>query len=283
MNRHSIVPTFALLFACALVLTSGAFSQAADPWADEVVSYVEGTGVATEWGSSLPYNDSSAALGEPTRFSHTAFGDYPTTPFQTAAGLSEVVSLGEGGELVVRFDEPVVDDPLNPFGIDLLVFGNSFFGLNSYNNDPNDTADGSSDAEGGVIWLSDDGVNYLEVTGVGADGVFPTLGYSDVTIPWPTTASVPTDFTLPVDPSTDVTGMNTSQVIAAYAGSGGGAGIDLASVGLAQVTHVKITNPVGSGITPEIDGLADVRAVPEPAGLLLAAVAFGLAAIARRR
>jgi hypothetical protein len=259
-----------------LAIGSSSSTSAADPWADFVVSYESGIGPAAG------FTDSSTALGEPTHFS-IAFGGYPTSPFSAAADVTELVSLGEGGELIVSFVEPVTDHPANPFGIDLLIFGNSFFGLNSFNNDEFDTATGATASEGGVVSLSADGVNFFEVLGVDADGRFPTLGFSDITIPFPVSASVLTDFTKPVDPSFDVTGLNTPAVVAGYDGSGGGLGIDLASVGLTQITHVKITNPIGSGVTPEIDGFADVRAVPEPATALLAALVFVGSGLLRRR
>ncbi len=238
---------------------------AADPWADMVVSYSPGTDPAPG------FTNADAALGEPTRDS-IAFGGFVISPFGGAADPSEVVSLGDGGELVVKFDEPVVDDPLNPFGIDLLVFGNSFLGLSSFNNDDTDLATGPTFGEGGVISVSANGTDYFVVDGIDADGRFPTNGYTDISIPFPTDGNVPTDFTKPVDPSFDVTGLNTAGVIAGYDGSGGGAGIDLASVGLSEISYVKVVNPQGSGSTPEIDGFADVRAVPEPNTLALLCV-----------
>ncbi len=236
----------------------------ADPWADSVVGYSSGSNPTPE------FTNPSVSLGEPTHHS-TAFGGFPVTPFSGAAGVNELVSLGEGGELTVRFDVPVTDDPNNPFGIDLLIFGNSFFNLGSFNNDHTDLATGSTASEGGIISLSADGINFVVVPGVDADGRFPTLGFSDIAIPFPATASIPTDFTKPVDPSFDVTGLNTAAIVAGYDGSGGGVGIDLAMVGLSQITHVRITNPLGSGLTPEIDGFADVRAIPEPAGCVVLA------------
>ncbi len=263
MGNNSLAS--ALAFLC--VVGSSSTVSAADPWADHVVSFDSGS------NPTPGYINANAALGEPTHQS-IAFGGYPVTPFSGAADVSELVSLGEGGELVVRFDEPVVDHPANPFGIDLMVFGNSFFFLNSFNNDETDTASGPTASEGGVVSVSADGVNYFVVPGVEADGRFPTLGFSDITIPFPASAAVPTDFTKPVDPSFNVTDLNTAAIVAGYNGSGGGLGIDLAAVGLAQISYVKITNPVGSGVTPEIDGLADVRAVPEPHSALLALISL---------
>jgi hypothetical protein len=244
-------------------------ARAADPWADQVISYLPGT--APEPG----FIDASTALGEPTRNS-AAYGGYVVSPFSGASDATELVSLGAGGELVVKFDEPVVDDPANPFGIDLLIFGNSFLGLSGGNYDETDLATGAVFSEGGAVSVSADGISYFPIVGLEADGLFPTNGYSDITAPFPASGSLLADFTRPVDPSFDVTGLNTAAVVAGYNGSGGGAGIDLASVGLAAISYVKITNPLGSGTTPEIDGFADVQAIPEPSGASL----IGIAALA---
>ncbi|MEM1209579.1 MAG: PEP-CTERM sorting domain-containing protein [Planctomycetota bacterium] len=258
----------------ALVISAGTLAvqpAAADPFADTVVSYDPGTGFDAR------FTDSSAALGSPTRFTSPSspFGG-AVTPFQAAFGTDEIVTIGEGGSLVVWFDEPVTDDASNPFGIDLLIFGNSFAGLNFSNN----TATGDVFGEGGVIAVSANGVDFVTVPGVDADGSpFPTLGYQDVTEPFPGDPGfVPTSFTKPVDPSLDLTGLSTAQIAAAYDGSGGGVGIDLATVGLDSIQFVRISNPIGSGVTPEIDGFANV---PEPG--VVACLALGVATLVSRR
>ena len=165
MNRSRIVWSLAALFA--VTMSSQVF--AADPWADAVISYTPGTSPAPNFTNSV------AALGEPTRDS-IAFGGFVISPFGGAADASEAVSLGEAGELIVKFDEPVTDDPDNPFGVDLLVFGNSFLGLSSFNNDEFDLATGPTFAEGGIVSVSANGVDWKTITGVDADGRFPTNG-----------------------------------------------------------------------------------------------------------
>ena len=60
--------------------------------------------------------------------------------------------------------------------------------------------------------------------GAVADGPFPTLGYQDLTEPFPAShGSIPTDFREPVDPSIDITGLDMAGISALYATSGGGA------------------------------------------------------------
>ena len=272
-SSFSTDAALALRWAAAVAGLTLAAAAHADPFADAVVSYVPGVGV------SPSFADPAAALGSPTRFTapDSNFGG-AVTPFQAPFGAGELVTVGEGGQLTVRFDEPVTDDPSNPFGIDLLVFGNAFYGIDFANG----TATGDVFGEGGRIEVSANGVNFVAVPAVAADGAFPTLGYRDVDEPFPSEAgTVLTDFTRPVDPSFDPTALTTAQIAAAYAGSGGGAGVDIGSVGLTSVSFVRITNdnPAGSGITPEIDGFA---AVPEPASAVLLSF-LGMSLIRRRR
>jgi len=247
-----------------------------NPFASDVIQY--------DPGSNAPsgFTDATTALGAPERFTGegSAFAG-AVTPFNPPFAADEVVSIGAGGSLTVRFEQPVTDDPLNPFGIDLIVFGNTFLGLSDFNDPINGVATASF-PEGGVIEVSADGVEFFEITGVDADGSFSTLGYRDVIDPFsPTPGAVETDFTRPVDPAFDPIGKTLAEIAAGYAGSGGGAGIDLASVGLSEILYVRVTNPEGSGFTPEIDAFADVRAIPAPAGA--AALALGLLACGRRR
>lgn len=255
---------------CFGLVALGAGAVHADPFADAVVSYTPGVGVGAG------FDDPAAALGSPTRFTSPSspFGG-AVTPFNSAFGPGELVTIGEGGSLVVSFDEPVTDDASNPFGIDLLIFGNSFAGLDFGTR----LATGGVFSEGGVIEVSANGVDFVTVPGLDADGSFPTLGYQDVTEPFPGDPGlVPTSFTKPVDPSLDLTGLSTAQIAAAYDGSGGGVGIDLATVGLDSIQFVRISNPIGSGVTPEIDGFANV---PEPG--VMACLALGVATLVSRR
>ena len=275
--RKLTIAAFGLLAACTLSPT-----QAADPWADAVVQYVQGGAVGSDWVTSEPFTNPQTALGEPTRFAGTpeTFGT-ATTPFSSAYRSYEIVSLGAGGSLTLQFDEPLVDHPLNPYGIDLLIFGNSFYSIDFGAG----TATGFIDVNIGKIEVSANGLDYVEISG-GADGRFPTVGYLDVTDPFADTAgAVLSDFTKPVNPASlaNVAGLNTAQIIAAYDGSGGGSGIDLAGSGLNSISYVRISNPVGSLRTIEIDALADVRAVPEPATIgLLALATIGISAMRRR-
>lgn len=259
--------------AVVLALAGGAGgANAADPWADAVVSYVAGS------GAPAAFQTPAVALGEPTRFTGQTAG-FPgsVTPFASAFEGDEIVSIGRGGSLTLRFDEPVLNDAANPWGIDLLVFGNAFF----YSDDFSPVAQNVWQA-GGRIEISSDGADWRAITGVDADGVFPTLGYSDEVNPFGGAAgNLLSDFTKPVDPSFAWQGLDLAGLVAGYAGSGGGAGVDIGSVGLSSVSFVRFSLATDAALAKfEIDAVSDV-AVPGPG--VLGVMAGGLVLLRRRR
>lgn len=258
----------------ASVLVASALSQfaAANPYADEVISYVPGVGAAVGYGNA------SVALGSPERF--TGEGAFPAavTPFNGPWGADEIVTIGRGGSLTVRFDEPVVDDPSNPFGVDLLIFSNAFFF------DPDSFAPIANvvDSDGGTVEVSADGVIWHTIQNAVADGAFPTLGYSDLTDPYAgAPGAVLSDFTKPVNPALNWLGMDMAQLVAAYDGSGGGIGIDFASTGLSQISFVRVSLAADAPGNIEIDAFSDVSAIPAPGGMIV--VGAGILMNSRRR
>lgn len=241
----------------AHVCATAALAQS--PYASDIVEYVAGTGVAS--GYDVP----TSALGEPSRFTADPLFPSAVTPFSSAYLPGQVCSIGGGGRLVLAFDAPIADDPGNPFGIDLLVFGNSFFIDAAY---PAGVVGGFF-GDGGLVEASADGETWLAIPKVEADGLFPTLGYLDVG-PYPTRPGAePSDFTRPVDPILGpmLMGMSFDEVVAAYAGSGGGAGVDLASIGLSEISFLRISLPENAGITIEIDAISDVAPASPSADL----------------
>lgn len=222
------------------------------PWAYEVVDYIPGA------NAQPGYGDAMAAIGMPERV--TGEGLYPgdVTPFNASWLATETCSVGSGGRLVVAFENPVSNDVLNPYGIDLLVFGNAFFGANDWL--PH--ADWIS-SEPGSILVSQDGTNWLEIPNVKADHTFPTMGFTDTSTSttYGYDGTSPTDFLRPVDPALNWTNMTFAQLQPAYDGSGGGTPVDIGSVGLDWIRYVMISQALGQAWSTEIDAFSDVAAV----------------------
>jgi hypothetical protein len=247
---------------CALLVLVASTGNA-QPFADEVISYISGTGISTGFDDPLNALGMPALNNGTSVFMGETFDNGDVTPFNGAFLTDQLVQVGTGGELVVRFDAPVVDDPGNPFGIDLLVFGNAFFF------DPVNFAPVALDifADDGQISVSQDGDLWSDITSVFSDAVFPTSAYLDTPGPFASGGSTLSDFTLPVDPGSAWLGADFDEILALYSGSGGGAGVDLAETGLGWIQYVRVT--ARDGVTTEIDAFADVAAVPEPSAVLL--------------
>ena len=250
MCRHRIMATVCCTaIACVLAICDAA---RAEGFAASVISYQPGSSPAPG------YTNPAAALGEPARFTQSPWDGGAVTPFAPAWLPSQVVSVGAGGSLVLELDAPAVDDPRNPFGIDLIVFGNSFF------SDIGAGAGicGSIAADGGVIEVSPDGLTWCAVPGIAADGLFPTLGYLDADPYDAVPGSVETDARMPVDPAHRVQAMYAMpwpEMVAAYGISAGGAGVDLAATGCASARYVRIRVPPPPHSHVEIDAVSRVR------------------------
>jgi len=94
-------------------------SWAQSPFAVEVVEYAPAPG---QFVNDVDFNDPFRALGPPV-------GGGTVDP-----NHESVVTLGGfGGYIVLRFDHVVEDHPLNPYGMDFIVFGNAHW----VGNDPN--------------------------------------------------------------------------------------------------------------------------------------------------
>ena len=120
MFKHSLVAP--ALAAALFVPVLPSFAQ----FATRVENYTSGTGFATEFGTGLPYTDSSTALGAPATVTPGEFGG-PVTPFAAPYLKEQLVSLGVGGSLTIEFGTPIQNNALNPFGLDFLVFGSAGF------------------------------------------------------------------------------------------------------------------------------------------------------------
>jgi hypothetical protein len=264
---HPAITSLRRISAALAVALAASAASADSPFASSVISYSQGLGAGS-------YNQPASALGAPTRITGEALG-FPgaTSPFNPAFEEDELVTIGRGGHLTIAFDHDVTNDALNPYGIDLLIFGNSFFADAAF---PSGVA-GLFAGEGGTIEVSRNGNEWITVTGSGpggsgqgADSGYPTLAFTDLLDPYSAIAGLAeTDFTKPVDPLFNPAGLTFAEIVAGYNGSGGGLGIDIGAFGLDAIRFVRITSDANSTLTPEIDAFADVTAVPSPGAMAL--------------
>lgn len=234
--------------SAVVVATTAAFGS---DFAHQVISYIPGTGPVPG------YTDPATALGAPERVTGYPFAPGVVSPFNPAYLPDEIVSIGVGGSLTLAFDPPLVDAPANPFGIDFIVFGNSFFVDLGY---PTGVA-GPIVSDGGVVEATADGVNWIAFPQGEPDGFLPTMAFVDAG-PYDAAAGVmaanphrPVDPAITPDSLIDAT---YQQLVTAYGGSAGGSGFDLAAVGLAHAIAIRITVPGDSATNVEVDAVARV-------------------------
>lgn len=224
--------------------------------------------------ATAPYADPSAATGRPTDYMEGSSWTYDGVthqsgvihPFCGAWGANTSYSLiGNGAYVVIEFDHDVIDDPANPYGVDFIVFGNSFAKLDTdrsglesvddtddpetiYASSETDDEDeawvgGPSLGETAVVAVSQDGKTWFEFeVGPYADSSMPTLGRlydrddPDTTLftgnlYWGGT----TNPLYPVDPKVswnDMAGLSLAEICRRYNGSAGGTGYDLGTLNL---------------------------------------------------
>jgi hypothetical protein len=262
-----MVKTFALTIAAAGILFPIA-AQAAN-YASSVLDYSPGVGYATDFSTGAGLTNAASALGEPSRSIPGPFGG-PVDPFNPPYLGEQVVWIGAGGSLTVGLSAPISRDASHPFGLDFTIFGNTGFVITNGDYTGGGVTDGTlfgANSGSSVVSVSADGVNFYPLDparGYAVDSLFPTDGSGN--------------FDLPVNPSlagSDFRGLDLAGIRARYAGSGGGTSFDVdwaqdgsgQSVLLPEVRFVRIS--VLSGAV-EIDGIAGISAVPEPApGVLL--------------
>ena len=239
------------------------------------------------------YDDVENVLGRPTAYMYGQWGG-PVSPYNPAWKEDELLTLeGEDDYVIIEFDHDVVDDPDNPFGLDFIVFGNSF-GVGQtdeyYTPDmgPNGISfSGSGTPEPGLVEVSQDGRTWYSFKdGPFCDDFAPTLGFCyDDANPDTTLYSgnrwwgKMTDACYPVDPSlswASLQGLTLAEVAKRYNGSAGGTGYDIDKLplplnaqGRKWFRYVRISgmesdtpNEAGDYITmPEVDAVADVAPV----------------------
>ena len=204
-----IVARTLLALGCLL---AAAPAHAADPFVDEVVAFAPGT---------------QAGFGQET-MPGIVLG--PPRGAGAIEGSLDVVSLGNGGEIVVRFTETVACDAE---GVDFTIFENAFHA---------GSETGPVFAEVGIVAVSQDGEAFYEFpydgpSLTGFAGLAPVYSHPDNDID-------------PTDP-----------------GVSGGDAFDLADVGLPWAAYVRITDPgaaipdPGNTVPPGNQGGFDLDAI----------------------
>jgi hypothetical protein len=188
-------------------------------------------------------------------------------PFNPPYLNSQLITVGEGGSLTVRFDQPIenLKEPGHRFGLDFLVYGNAGFVITNGDYSGGGVTDGSlfGHTQPGMVQVlvSIDNEKYYALKSALApvvDAYYPTDGSGS--------------FGIPVDPrftASDCFGQGLSGLRTLYGGSAGGAAFDLdwavdergQAVTLDAVNYLRIEVVNGH---VDLDGFSAVISIPEP-------------------
>ncbi|RLD10828.1 MAG: hypothetical protein DRI44_05020 [Chlamydiae bacterium] len=270
MKKNNFI--FSIIFFCGLQSTIYA-DTFSNNWAMEIIKYEPGNNV---FGA---YTNANTALGPASRFT------YADKEMTNAASVTiinppwqsdQIVSIGIGGKLIVKMGTEVrnYNDPEHPYGVDLLIFGNTLFAYIDDEGLPQTNPWYATSEEPAEIWVSADLTNWFMATNCFADSLMPTQsvdlnGHTSNYLFPPNPALLTNDWT-------SLSGTwSYSNTVAAYEGSAGGAPVDLSqlktssgqSTNLSFINYVKIENPRTEDAA-EIDAIASVPILPEPYYLL---------------
>ncbi|MHC4552515.1 MAG: hypothetical protein ACYSUT_07095 [Planctomycetota bacterium] len=261
---------------------------------DYAVEVIDSFGV---FGPS-PYDDPDAVLGKPS--TQCLNNDPMAASDSFRVKLTEgVYNTGLEGDkliatinpyeyIVVKFDHKVVDFPLNPYGQDLIVFGNAAFdieGNQTISDQTNMNQVFMTNPATGIfevvnVSVSQDGETWHSFeNGPWVDTLYPTQGYH-----WDRDNAEWTgnemDFTRPVDPNLGMeafNGLSVADAIDLYDGSGGGTPFDLKDLadydelavdpntGFRWIQYVRLEGGEGLyALGGEVDAVADVAVCGDP-------------------
>jgi len=190
-------------------------------------------------------------------------------PYNVAPDGSDLITkILNGGQITVQLGRKVYDNPANPYGIDLIVYGNSFFyGLNGGGavSDATDLStvtfrNNKMNGYATSVSVSQDGVNWVALETV-------TNLYPDNAYRWDDTNSAWTDEemnpTRPLDPllvTNNLAGQTIAGALDQFVGAAGGTGYSLRGTGLPWIQYVRI-QPGPSAAYTVVDAVAAVNPV----------------------
>jgi hypothetical protein len=265
-------------------------------WMSALLPLLIGSKVHAQYGSAVLSYDAgstpatgftmaSAAIGQPERFTGEGAFLGVVSPFNPPFGTNEIVSVGEGGHIVLRLSHYAIPQPAGP---EIGVFENvGLVDLNYPNGQAGSPAGTFGPLDSATVEVSEDGDEWVSLGDITFD--VPTNGYTDLADPyWSKPGGVPSDFQKPFLGSlSSFDGLRYSDasgpdILEALSGSGGGTWLDISAAGLTQVGFIRFTLDndldANTSLNFELDavsiasGAVGSPIVPEPGTAVLCGV-----------
>jgi len=228
------------------------------------------------------YNVPTAVLGPPTLLFYDIYDsrltneitkvvepEYWTYPDKATPVICEI---SVGGYITVKMGSPIYHNPNNPYGLDFIVFGNSFY-VDQGGSIVNNLTDMDSIPIAGLsgtyghtttVSVSQDGTNWFNYPYV--PFLLPSDAYQwdDFNRVWKKEVASESK---PVNPTLNFpSGVMVSNVVDQYVGANGGTGYSLQPSGLPWIQYIRIwagtsTNDTSSGDYTVIDAIGTVHPV----------------------
>jgi len=212
-----------------------------------------------------PYNNPTAVLGRPTLKFIDHFTPHQTSiihrskivepPYWTDPNTNDVIAeISSGGQITVNMGRKIYDDPNNPYGVDLIVYGNSFFSASGYSgSEVNDFTDlGIAKLSSGIyghsttVSVSQDGTNWYAFNNIPL--IYPDNAYrwDDTNHSWTDEQMNPTKPLNPYVNTNNFGGQSVASGLDQFIGAAGGTGFDLKASGLPWIQYVRVQPGVGT-------------------------------------
>jgi len=258
----------------ATLMVFVAIGDVSAQFAVDVLSYSAGTAPAP--GFTTP----AAALGSPERFSGEGVFPSVVSPFSPPFLSSEVVSIGETGQLTLRLSHYALPQA---GALEIGVFTNAGLVETDFPNGQAGSPVGVFGVDSAVVELSENGIDWVSLGSITFD--LPTNGYTDLSDPFSNApGSALSDFQQPFTQSlSSFDGLKYADAVNPdmldlLAGSGGGKWLDISASGLAKVGFIRFS--VADDLTTtnfkfELDAVSISHAamgavtVPEPGTIVL--------------
>jgi hypothetical protein len=228
--------------------------------------------------SSSLYGDPTAVLNRPTlKFLDIDDFDEDVTdrvkiiepPYNaTPDGNNVITEISNGGQITVKLGRKIYDDPNNPYGVDLIIYGNSFFtGISGGSGLVSDDADLSVEqltssaiyGHTNIVSVSQDGTNWFSYPVSSA--FFPDEAYrwDDTNSSWTDEEMNPTKPSNPFIFTNNFAGQTVASGLDQFIGASGGSGYDLKASGLPWIQYVRIQPGVNTYTV--VDAIAAVNPI----------------------